>query len=201
MVSSTAHRKYERLVTRMNKNYTQMELANSAYQRVYKRNPDIAGEVYADTLERINRGVSESFRADYYFFKVFKLKNSATPREKGRNNFKEVNMVSIDLETDTNCTPKGTISDVVALEIDEGFEEVDNRVSLIETMAKLRDEVELNNLPFDDLVDALQQRLEDSEDRIISEVALSTFVTIPEISELLLETLKFEGALKALISY
>ena len=30
---------------------------NTAYERVTKINPDIAGEVYLDTLERINKGV------------------------------------------------------------------------------------------------------------------------------------------------
>lgn len=179
------------------KDYTQIEMATEAYKRLFKYNPDIAGEAYASTLERITKGVSEDFRADFYFAKVFKLKRYATPKEKGRNNLKEVNLFSIDLEGDSMATPYGCIADTVACEVDEGFEEVDERISLKENVLRLKDEVELNNLGFDTLLEALENRFEDP----FTAVTLSSYITIPEISELLMETLQYTGALEVLKQY
>jgi len=181
---------------------TMIQDLNTAYERVTKINPDIAGEVYLDTLERINKGVGQDFKADHYFFKVFKLKSRSTPKEKGRNNYKEVNMVAIDIDFEDEALPKGCVSDVVASKIDTGYEEVEERVSLLETVRKLKDEVELNELHLSELVEALESKFEEQvEASILSEITLSRFINIPEICELLKEALQFKGALSLLQQY
>ena len=76
------------------------------------------------------------------------------------------------------------------------------RVSLLETVRKLKDEVELNELHLSELVEALESKFEEQvEASILSEITLSRFINIPEICELLKEALQFKGALSLLQQY